>query len=91
MGIEDAVTLYDTKIANEQLSFESLSADKLRNTLRQYAAKSQSEFKVILLGDAEAGKTLTFHRLINDDKSLAIRSDLGNCLRQHLDRLSDQF
>lgn len=67
LGSEDAVAFYNTKIANEQLFFESLSADKIRNTLSQYADKSQSEFKVILLGDAEAGKTLTFHRLINDD------------------------
>lgn len=68
LGHRDAVGLFDTKVANEQLDFESISAEKLRNTLRLRAAQSQSEFKVILLGDAEAGKTLTFHRLINDDK-----------------------
>lgn len=68
LGKKDAVILAGTRVNGEQIDFQSDSPDKCREILRLYASNSQSEYKVILLGDAEAGKSLTLCRILEDDK-----------------------
>lgn len=65
---KDAVILEGTRVAGELIVFQQDSPDEFREILRMYASNGQSEYKVILLGDAEAGKSLTLCRLLEDDK-----------------------
>ena len=63
----NAVNFHGTRIANERVEYLRCSQEEIQESLRMFCMQNQSEYKVILLGDAEAGKSLTLHRLMNDD------------------------
>lgn len=64
----EAVNMRNLRIRKEVFQAFNLSSKELCAALSLRCGKSIAEYKVILLGDAESGKTLTLHRLMKDDK-----------------------
>lgn len=60
------IQLTDIRVRGELLQTIGLSSTDLRDLLRTKCGPGMREYRVMLLGDAEAGKTLTLQRLLKD-------------------------
>lgn len=69
VDVPDGLLLHNTRVRTERIEAIGLSGTELRVALRRLCGRSMREYKVILLGDAEAGKTLTLRRLLQDDQT----------------------
>lgn len=69
IGSPNSVLLHNTHVRGTPIPEGDLSGTELRAALRSLSRPSIPEYKVVLLGDAEAGKTLVLHRLLNDDNT----------------------
>ena len=67
VDVPDGILLHNTRVRRKRIEVKGLSGAELRTVLRMMCGRSMHEYKVILLGDAEAGKTLTLRRLLGDD------------------------
>lgn len=77
VDVQGAIELNDTSVRGEQIKGVILCGEKLRIELRRLCDRSMREYKVILLGDAEAGKSLILKRLMKE-KERAFEAEVND-------------